>query len=422
MKKMKYLPVRGRHEDVAHIFDVFERHGKELYIVGGAVRDLLLGLDVHDIDFTTDALPLEIANWFEKTVTVGARYGTVAVILNGRSYEITTYRAEDSYSDGRHPDALAFGVSAEEDVRRRDFTMNALLMDKNGAVIDWCGGLGDIKNGIVRAIGNSDRRFEEDELRKWRCVRFAAEKGFEIDPATRRSIDYDPSTDNVSLERIREELSRILLSEKVNWGGYLLVRSGLYPSLLLRLLPDYLERIDDEQDLIAPFEQMYFMKNHLSARLAALTLMMEEDEARHFLTHLGYATKIVREVLAFKRAFGVTAEDGVIAYKKMAAEIGRDQLFDLCDLQSAAAFVDGDRQKLYELSKTLRLAQEIYYHPEPLTRRDLKINGSVLKLLGYQNTEIKDALAYLLLRVYEDPSLNTREKLKALLNVEEART
>ena len=161
------------------LFQVFRKHHKQLFIVGGAVRDMLLGQIPSDYDFTTDALPDEVESWFEHTIIVGKHFGTIGVIIDKKVYEITTFRKEASYADGRHPDEVLFTDDVREDVSRRDFTINGLLMDEHGCIFDYVGGLEDIKNGMVRCIGDPKRRFEEDRLRKWRCIRLAAEKRME---------------------------------------------------------------------------------------------------------------------------------------------------------------------------------------------------------------------------------------------------
>lgn len=410
---MRIYHTTKQKDDTKKIFDTFSEHCKQIYLVGGAVRDLLLGEEPDDLDFATDALPVEMEEWFEKTVMVGARYGTVAAILGRDSYEITTFRTEGGYSDSRHPDDLQFTGDMATDASRRDFTVNAFYMDQNGAIFDRHGGLADLKKGIVRCIGSPSKRFEEDPLRKWRCIRFAAEKRFEIEAQTRRAIDFDPNTDAISIERINAEFTRILMTEKVNWGGYLLVRSGLLPSLINRILPQ--TPAFSELELIETFELMYLLPKKLPLRLAALTRIMDEETRHTFLTELRFPTRIIAETESYCRCDGITIENGVPAFKQAAAQIGKTNLLDFAALQEGIARFSGNHDKIHKAEETTKLAQDIVFRDEPLVRKDLQINGSVLLLMGYERTDIAEALAYLLDCVYMDPSLNNRHDLKRLL-------
>jgi poly(A) polymerase len=204
-------------------------HGYSAWLVGGCVRDLLLGQTPKDFDVATSARPDELLSLFPKASRVGAHFGVVLVHENEADIEVATYRSDLGYSDGRHPSALRFETDPEQDALRRDFTINALLMDPfTGEVADYTGGRADLAAGIVRAIGDPDRRFGEDHLRLLRAVRFAARLRFTIEPATFAAMRrLAPSIQTISAERVRDELSRILTEGGARRGFELLDASGL---------------------------------------------------------------------------------------------------------------------------------------------------------------------------------------------------
>jgi len=193
----------------------FSRHGKRVYLVGGAVRNLLLGRPVQDYDFTTDALPSEVQSFFRRVLPTGLQHGTVTVLFQGSSYEVTTFRVDGDYSDSRRPDRVAFTPSLEKDLERRDFTINALAIDlSDGTLIDFHGGQADLERGLLRAIGTPGQRFDEDALRLLRLFRFASQLGFKIEPATMAAVlPRRPRLSAVSRERIREELAKAMAGD-----------------------------------------------------------------------------------------------------------------------------------------------------------------------------------------------------------------
>lgn len=194
------------------ICDRLQRNGFQALLVGGCVRDLLLGRVPADYDVTTDATPVEVAGLFPESVAVGAQFGVILIPRNGWKVEVATFRSDLGYSDGRHPDRVVYSKTAQEDVQRRDFTINGLLMRHDGGeVLDYVGGQDDLKAGIIRAIGEPGRRFAEDKLRMMRAVRFASRFGFEVEAETFRAIRrHVKEIQQVSPERLREELTKML--------------------------------------------------------------------------------------------------------------------------------------------------------------------------------------------------------------------
>ena len=229
-----------------HVVRELRRHGFQSYLAGGCVRDMLLGSEPTDYDVTTDATPSEVMRIFPETYAVGAQFGVVLVPVpkDGREFEpaasphpieVATFRSDGIYSDGRHPDQVQYSKSPEEDVQRRDFTINGLLMDPldNDRVLDFVGGRADLSAGIIRAIGDPDRRFQEEYLRMLRAVRFATRFGYTIDPPTFAAIQkLAPMIHQVSRERVRDELTKMLTEGHARQAFELLDQSGLLKEVL----------------------------------------------------------------------------------------------------------------------------------------------------------------------------------------------
>lgn len=208
--------------------------GHRAYLVGGCVRDLILGRQPVDYDVATDATPDRVQQLFPGSLTVGAQFGVVVVVEDSAQVEVATFRSDVGYSDGRHPDRVVYATSAEEDVRRRDFTINALLLDpRTGEVLDYVGGRSDLRAGLVRAIGDPELRFREDKLRMVRAVRFAARFGYTIEAATFLAIGKQAAEiRQVSAERLRDELTKLLIEGAARRGFELLDQTGLLPAVL----------------------------------------------------------------------------------------------------------------------------------------------------------------------------------------------
>jgi poly(A) polymerase len=238
----------NRRELANSICATLQQHGYQALLVGGGVRDLLLNRDPADYDVTTDATPAQVMELFPDSVGVGAQFGVVLVPRDGNKVEVATFRCDVGYSDGRHPDQVVYARTPQEDVSRRDFTINGLLMKHDsGEVLDYVGGRADLSAGIIRAIGEPERRFTEDKLRMLRAVRFAARFRYSIDPDTFAAIKkHAPEIHSVSAERIRDELSKLLTEGAARRGFEVLDESGL----LRELLPE----ISDMQGVNQPPE------------------------------------------------------------------------------------------------------------------------------------------------------------------------
>lgn len=201
-------------EDVSFIINTIEKNGHQAYAVGGCVRDTIMGVVPNDWDITTNALPEEVKSYFNKTIDTGIQHGTVTVMLHSTGYEVTTYRIDGDYLDGRHPSSVEFSDRLTDDLCRRDFTINAMAYNDRMGLVDEYGGIDDINNKIIRCVGNPVERFTEDALRMMRAIRFSAQLGFTIDDNTFKAIEkLSTNIQKVSMERVCVELKKTLMSD-----------------------------------------------------------------------------------------------------------------------------------------------------------------------------------------------------------------
>jgi len=431
------------HPFVLSVMDTLERAGYRAYVVGGSVRDLLLNRQPNDWDVATDAVPSEVRALFERTAPTGEKYGTVTV-LGEIPVEVTTFRKDGRYLDGRRPETVEFSSSLEEDLVRRDFTINALAASRDGHVVDYVGGLRDLKDRVIRSVGDPGERFREDALRMLRAHRLVAELGpdFRIEPRTLEAITANAHLIlNVSWERIRDELVRILMSD--NPG----VLRDLYHSRILGyILPELADcygfrqwnRHHDKDVFEHTIVAVESSPKKLRVRLAALlhdvgkaeSFTLGPDGEGHFYGHNTKSAEIAEEVLRRLRFDSHTissvrtlirehmtrhARMGPKGLKRLIARVGTDLIDDLIDLQMADVKASGNPD---DLSAVLRLkagVEEILASGDPLTVKDLAVNGRDLIEWGMkEGREVGIVLKAMLDRVLEDPSLNTKEGLRAV--------
>lgn len=215
--------------DALPVLDKLNNAGFEAYFVGGSVRDALLGKEVNDVDIATSAFPLEVKHLFKKTIDVGIEHGTVMILSGNNSYEITTFRTESTYQDFRRPDSVTFVRSLKEDLKRRDFTINALAMDREGIIHDYFKGKEDLKSRLIKAVGIPDERFNEDALRMLRATRFASQLDFEIEDNTVNAIKkHARLLEHIAMERIQIEFVKMLLGSSKNKGLIYFIETDLY--------------------------------------------------------------------------------------------------------------------------------------------------------------------------------------------------
>lgn len=226
---MKLTDLPKEFQKAHGVLNLLQKHGFEAYFVGGSVRDVLLGKEIHDVDIATSAYPEEIKALFPKTVDVGIEHGTVLVLYEGNHYELTTFRTESTYQDYRRPDTVTFVRSLKEDLKRRDFTINALAMDQDGEIIDLFDGMQDLSDQVIRAVGNPKERFHEDALRMMRGVRFASQLDFSIETQTLSAIQaFHSLLEKISVERISIEFTKLLLGKNRQAGLWPFIETECY--------------------------------------------------------------------------------------------------------------------------------------------------------------------------------------------------
>ena len=312
-------------EGAAELLDTLHRAGYAAYVVGGCVRDSLLGLTPHDWDLCTSALPQQGMELFgaEKCIPTGLQHGTVTVKQGGGLYEITTFRTEGAYTDGRHPDEVHFVPDVREDLARRDFTINAMAYNEKEGLVDPFGGQTDLQSGILRAVGVPHQRFTEDALRILRLYRFAARFGFSIDPPTAQAAqELCAHLDCVSVERIEEELAKLLSAPAP--AAYL--DEKILGVVLPELSPEALAAAKPVVDACPAGEQA------LPVRLAALLLSLGEDGTRRTLRRLRCSNACIEEtaVLVREAVPGVPVSLNIYARRLLGK-------YNLCTVQRLAA-------------------------------------------------------------------------------------
>jgi len=383
----------------------FLRRGKLIYLVGGAVRNLLLGKPAQDFDFATDALPSEVQGFFRKVLPTGLQHGTVTVLFQGAAYEVTTFRIDGTYADGRRPDGITFTSNLEEDLKRRDFTINAIALDlQDGSLVDPHDGQGDIRRRLLRAIGNPGQRFDEDALRLLRLFRFASQLGFSIDPPTMASVAPRRSKlVAVSRERVREELTKAMAGDRPDLAWKPLQDLGFLQDLF-PLLP--------VQPLETP--SMNWVRLPPLLRWSVwLTLACgsDQDAWDRSLKALTFSNADREAILGPPKALAyLTRSDTVSSSAKALVNAwgSRDRIpLGVSYLQTLeeAGFWEDDRGWKREL---LRVGES----KEPVFLKDLAVGGADLMAAGIASgPEVGKALRDLQKLVWSEPSLNSCEGL-----------
>ncbi|ACY14944.1 CCA tRNA nucleotidyltransferase [Haliangium ochraceum] len=401
--------------------------GHQSVCVGGAVRDALLGRAPGDWDVATSAAPAEVQALFDKTVDTGIQHGTVTVMArpaSGRGrrlpIEVTTFRGDGSYSDGRRPDSVTFGVPLREDLARRDFVINAMAYDPvRRALIDPFGGRRDLARGLIRAVGEPARRFDEDGLRVMRAVRFAAKLGFALDAATEAAIPGALGRlSQVSWERIRSELFALLVARAAAEGLAIAARTGI----LAQILPEL--AIEDDADAAC-----------WAQTLARLTATPEDDACLRLcalLWEVGAPRRLEAAARRLKtsnadraRLVGVNTwaprwrayRDGDARLRELLAALGRARVPDAIALWRAQAAAEDRGEQAEALRELARRAQAILDAGHPLATGELALSGGdVMRILDMKpGRAVGLLLEAALARVLVAPALNTPERLGALL-------
>ncbi len=405
MKRTGLLSSLPAREDVLLIAQTFRAAGFECYMVGGCVRDLLLGREVKDVDFTTNAHPPEVQRLFKRNVPTGIQHGTITVLIEKRAYEVTTYRAESDYTDARRPDRITFAKTLSEDLSRRDFTINAIAFDPvTEELTDEHGGLEDLAAGRIRTIGKPEDRFFEDGLRTVRACRFASVLGFSIEPETHQALcrpDIHARTKKVAVERFTDELRKGFSGSDPARLVELLEETGLGPLFVPRADPGRIEAINQLSD----------PENRLAWYLAAAAGDFTDPQTESRIEAIGRSIKLSNDSIAHSvRSFRLLAwkPETIVDIRRFCAWLKKSAAGEF--LRTARDFL----RIRPDLEEILAKCEEAIAR-DPLIAKDLALDGNDIRSLGLEGKSIGEAQQAMLELVYEHPEKNTREDLTQFL-------
>ena len=434
-------------DPVSFIITTLESYGYEAYAVGGCIRDALLGFRPADWDVCTSALPAQTKACFNafQTIDTGLRHGTITLVLDGRPYEITTFRIDGVYSDNRHPDSAEFTADIYADLARRDFTINALAYNPNAGLIDRYGGVSDLQSGVIRCVGEPDKRLNEDALRIIRALRFASTLGYVIDDATSRSIIKNTKLlNNIALERISSELVKLIVGDDV----YRVMDE--YKPVFVEIIPELALTIGFEQNNPRHIYDVYrhmirSVANAPKDHIVRLTMLLhdigkpvcytEEDGCGHFHGHQQLSSEIANDILSrmkFDR-YTISLVTKLIRYhdielqperthvKRQLNRFGENVLRLLMQVKEAdtrAKSVATQERWLPKLNEALVIMDDIVNERQCYSLDSLAINGDDIIKLGIPEGEPIGVLLYKALDMVID-ELIPNEK-QALINHLEA--
>lgn len=306
------------------VLRTLEDAGFEAYFVGGSVRDVLLHRHVHDVDITTSAYPEEVKELFDKSIDTGIKHGTVTVLYGGESYEITTFRTESGYQDFRRPDHVTFVQNLDEDLKRRDFTINALAMNMHGDIVDLFNGIEDLKNHIIRAVGNPEKRFHEDALRMMRAVRFMSQLEFKLEEKTEQAIkDNHELLKKISVERIREEFVKMGLGPFSRQAFQIFLDTQLSEDV-----PDFAGK----KDLLQVYPQLKFSPTMETSLWAVIIILLKvsNENIGKFMRDWKNSNAMTEKVEQIIKMFDLIADHVPTDYELF--EAGEDIIINTIDV------------------------------------------------------------------------------------------
>ena len=426
----------GVHE----ILCTLEQQGYEAYLVGGCVRDLLLGKVPFDWDITTSARPQEVLTLFPDSIPTGLPHGTVTVKAQGEAVEVTTFRADGAYADHRHPAEVHFTRSLQEDLLRRDFTVNAMAMDRQGTLYDFYGGQDDLRQGVLRCVGDPDRRFSEDALRIMRALRFAATLGFAIEAKTAESLcEHRQDLSEIAAERLYAEMTKLLCGQN---AAEILLQ---YPAVIGVFLPEILPCVGLEQH--NP-HHCYDVWGHTAHSVAAIapdpvlrwamllhdlgkgsTFSLDEHGVGHFYGH-GKASVALAEKIAARLRFSGEMRQRVIelvdwhdrdvprtekSIRRCLYHLGEDGVRRLIAVKRAdnVAQHPDYQARAAEIDKAEQILQDILDADACFSLKQLAVNGNDLMELGLRGKAVGETLDFLLKQVIDGNLPNDRKVLLA---------
>ncbi len=383
---------------VIRIIHTLQANGFEAYAVGGCVRDMILGREPDDWDITTSAQPRKVKEIFLRTVDTGLAHGTVTVLLGDDGFEVTTYRIDGAYEDHRHPSSVAFSEELAEDLRRRDFTINAMAYNQKQGLVDLFGGMEDLQKKRICCVGDARERFQEDALRILRAVRFSAQLGFSVEAGTEGALrELAASLAFVSEERIQTELVKLLLSG--------------HPAYVLRLfdtgiadviLPELDREIRESGHLEKAAVRLEKAPPQKALRLAILLHPLGEKKAARTLRRLKFDNHTIDTVRRLVRWHDYSIEENPAAVRRAAALMGEEIFPQILQLQKTCK----------DVSREEALWREILEKGQCISKKNMQISGDALISLGMKpGRAIGECLEELFMDVLENPEHNTREYL-----------
>ena len=428
------------------ILNILENAGYEAYVVGGCVRDSILGRTPDDWDITTSAKPEQVKELFHRTVDTGLQHGTVTVLMQKEGYEVTTYRVDGEYEDGRHPKEVTFTASLEEDLKRRDFTINAMAYNPSRGLVDLFGGMEDIDRKIIRCVGDPLERFTEDALRIMRAVRFSAQLGFTIEDETRKAMKVlAPNLKHVSAERIQTELVKLLVSPHPDY-----LRVAYEAGIIAEFLPEFDVCMETPQN--TPYhcytvgEHILHSLNYVRAdRVLRITMLLhdigkpvvrktDENGRDHFKMHGEAGEKMAGQILRrlkfdndtiYKVTRLVKWHDDRPAgttksVRRAVNRIGEDLFPYYLEVQQADMLAQSEyrrAEKQERLDKVKEAYEVIMNEHQCVSLKTLAVTGKDLIQAGYKpGREIGETLNRLLEEVLADPQKNQKEVLLSMLD------
>ncbi len=434
---------------VKDIIEKIQAAGFEAYAVGGCIRDSILGREPDDWDITTSAKPEEVKKLFNRTIDTGIQHGTVTVMLDREGFEVTTYRIDGKYEDSRHPKDVTFTASLKEDLRRRDFTINAMAYNEKDGLIDLYEGIQDIECGRIRCVGDARERFTEDALRMMRAVRFSAQLGYTIEENTKAAIkELAPTIRRISAERIQVELVKLMISDHPDY-----IRTAYETGITEQIFPEFDICMQTEQNNPHHcysvgehiLHTLSYVKPNKALRLGMLfhdigkpgTLTVDEEGITHNHGHAvigeemtvrimkrlkfdNDTTDIVRKIV---RYHDWKIENNTKSVRKAVNHIGEDIFPLLFSVKYADIMAQSDyqrKEKLQDLEILKVIYEDIIAKKDCLSLKDLAVTGGDLIAAGMKpGREIGQTLHKLLEVVLEEPERNRKEYLLSLLPLQD---
>lgn len=408
-------------KDLEFISSKIKESGYESYLIGGSVRDLILGKKPHEYDLTTSSHPEHVKKLFKRVIETGIQHGTVTVMLADNAYEITTFRKDIDYTDGRRPDKIEFGASLSEDMKRRDFTMNAIALDiLSGKMIDENNGIADIQNKLIRTIGNPLERFGEDGLRPIRAIRFQSTLNFQIESETYKAIFLTRHiTEKISRERFHDELNKILNSQNAFIGLY-----ELYKNQIFELFTNEIFTKNLNLELLKNIDKLEV--SPLGLRLVFLLNLLLEDndklsKAEVILKDFRYSKSNSKDALFYLELFNdnYNIENmSVIEIRKFLSKIvsytGKREIELILKGFLSYIRIFSDKIQFQNFENTI---SDILNSNSPLTLKELAVNGNKIieKFPEIDKRKLGFILQGILKQILEDPELNEEEKIYRLI-------